>query len=705
MALQEMNPCSRWRVVLTLSLAGFWLTGIGVLVFNVFAVGAISTEADLSVTISTSPEPVKSSQKLIYTIVAQNNGPDSAISVDIVTLIPHPYLFVSSCSATSGSCSKSREQVVLHLTSLATNSAVTATIEAFVSTDVLDGMQVETEVKVESSTDDPAPGNNYAALMTTIVDNFDAFVTQLHSPEPVQAGESVVYTLTVKNLGPSAIYRKIDSTQGNTQPASIPQPVSSWPAPADPYPSAITVNGIAGTLAKVAVTLDTLTHPHAEDLDLLLVSPSGTKVTLMSDAGAANSIDGATITFVDSAPQLSAKEKITSGSYRPLNHSALNDTVSDSYPAPGPGTVTDKFPFLGALNGESPNGMWMLYVVDDHTGDDTLSLAGWSLHLITYDSNSDMSLEVTMPTGFVFESEDNTGWGLNVNANVVSFSRQRLGKSTKSTIILTATASSVAGIYDTSVFLNLPGDADLQNNLTVAETTVITNHDLAIAEKVFPQPAVSGDPITYTLTITNLGPSSAINPQVISVLPSSITIQSILSAQANCTNNANVVACYPPIINSQPLDAGITIHIAAMVSGPPRILESTSSVATQFDLNVTNNAASNTVTVVEPSPIPTAPPTQTHTPTATFTPVPSETPTTVPTSTATPIDTSTNTPIPLPTHTATLGTPTVATDTPIATTTATMTATATPTVVPTATDTQVASEHNHAVYLPLVSSQ
>src|SRR6266480_1805446 len=52
-----------------------------------------------------------------------------------------------------------------------------------------------------------------------------------------------------------------------------------------PYPSTINVSGTAGTISQVVVKLDGYTHTYPDDLDVLLVSPTGQKVIVMSDAG------------------------------------------------------------------------------------------------------------------------------------------------------------------------------------------------------------------------------------------------------------------------------------------------------------------------------------------------------------------------------------------------------------------------------------
>jgi hypothetical protein len=79
-------------------------------------------------------------------------------------------------------------------------------------------------------------------------------------------------------------------------PIGIPAIGSSGPA--ERYPATINVrceptNG----LSRVEVTLHSLTHSYPADLDILLVSPSGAKIMLMSDAGSSFGVTNATLVF------------------------------------------------------------------------------------------------------------------------------------------------------------------------------------------------------------------------------------------------------------------------------------------------------------------------------------------------------------------------------------------------------------------------
>lgn len=176
--------------------------------------------------------------------------------------------------------------------------------------------------------------------------------------------------------------------EGAVQPLSITQgPGSSQPFsnsnfitissnsdPANPYPSVINIAGLPTSgLAIKSVTLNGVNHDWSDDLDIVLVSPSGQAVVLMSDAGFFNEIVNADINFSDAATDfLPEEDEILSGTYLPTNYGA-----TDNFPAPGPGTLTQANPSLSTITGDV-NGDWKLFVVDDFIGFGG-SISGWTI--------------------------------------------------------------------------------------------------------------------------------------------------------------------------------------------------------------------------------------------------------------------------------------------------------------------------------------
>src|SRR5882724_6644087 len=160
----------------------------------------------------------------------------------------------------------------------------------------------------------------------------------------------------------------LSSTFSNPAPITIDDN-----AAATPYPSTITVAGLSGVINKVTVTLTNINHTFPDDIDILLVGPTGQKTILMSDAGGTLDLVNVTLTLDDAAASLLPDGgQIVSGTFKPADFEA-----GDTFPAPAP---DGPYPAaLSGFNGTNPNGTWSLYVVDDAVGDVGNISGGWSL--------------------------------------------------------------------------------------------------------------------------------------------------------------------------------------------------------------------------------------------------------------------------------------------------------------------------------------
>jgi subtilisin-like proprotein convertase family protein len=128
----------------------------------------------------------------------------------------------------------------------------------------------------------------------------------------------------------------------------------------------------------VEVTLTNLTHYRPEDLDVLLVSPSGTNIILMSDAGGYTPATGATLVF---------HPNWQSYGYPPYGSAIPSSMVSDYTAAnydnqqhmPSPAPAGPYALDLNDLVGTNPNGLWNLYIYDRTHGDAGALEDSWRL--------------------------------------------------------------------------------------------------------------------------------------------------------------------------------------------------------------------------------------------------------------------------------------------------------------------------------------
>ncbi len=183
--------------------------------------------------------------------------------------------------------------------------------------------------------------------------------------------------------------------------------------PAAPYPSTVVVSDAGISTKQVTVEVSGISAAGRQHLDVMLVSPTGQNLVLMSDAGWLERTDSATVTFADSATaRIDEGKHLNSGTYLPTDVAEVADT--DSWPAPAPaesGATT-----LATFNHRDPNGTWSLYVVDDddatYPDAGTGEIAGWCL-TITAESPTATTLTSS-------PSPSATGAGATFTAKVMS---------------------------------------------------------------------------------------------------------------------------------------------------------------------------------------------------------------------------------------------------------------------------------------------
>lgn len=150
--------------------------------------------------------------------------------------------------------------------------------------------------------------------------------------------------------------------------------------PASPYPSVIDLPAAELIIEDLDVRLTDLTHGFPDDLDIAMVGPDGTAVMLMSDVGAAPDLCAPNIRFSsEAAGPVPAGALACTGSYQPTDDDT-DDLDLDVFPDPGPATTPGGS--LTPFNGQTPAGLWRLFVVDDTAGDGG-SIASWTLDFNT----------------------------------------------------------------------------------------------------------------------------------------------------------------------------------------------------------------------------------------------------------------------------------------------------------------------------------
>ncbi len=170
-------------------------------------------------------------------------------------------------------------------------------------------------------------------------------------------------------------------------------------------------------------------------------------------------------------------------------------------------------------------------------------------------------------------------------------------------IISNTTATSVQHTYaaagTNTVRLIVSGPLGVSTNQQphyIIVTNFIAQADLALGNIAQPSPVPQGQPLTYTLTVTNQGLASASSVTITDALPAGVTFVSAAATQGTCTNLAGVISCNLGAL-------GVASNAVLTVVVTPPVTGVITNLATAFtpspETTLTNNTA-GAITTVNP---------------------------------------------------------------------------------------------------------
>jgi uncharacterized repeat protein (TIGR01451 family) len=206
----------------------------------------LGTNANISVSISDSPDPVFLGNNLTYTIVVANAGPNQATGVTLIDELPPDVNFVSA----SGGCT--HNSGIVRCSPGTINSGANATIQIVV-TPTAPGTITNYAI-ASANQNDQTPVNNSDSENTTVneLTGADLSVTKTDSADPVDTGTGFTYTINAANAGP-------DDATGVVVTDTLPGTVAFVSASAGCSHSAGTVTCSIGNLNSGANTSATIT--------------------------------------------------------------------------------------------------------------------------------------------------------------------------------------------------------------------------------------------------------------------------------------------------------------------------------------------------------------------------------------------------------------------------------------------------------------
>jgi uncharacterized repeat protein (TIGR01451 family) len=490
-------------------------------------------EADLLITLAAAPDPVTVGQILTYTLNVANSGPSTATGVVLSDVLPAGVTLVSA-QPTQGSCSGTAT-ISCSLGTLAVGGNASVVIRVIPNTA---GSLTDTAI-VTSGVPDPNAANNNASITVDAIivpgPEADLSITLAAAPDPVMVGQILTYTLNVANSGPSTA---TGVTLSDVLPAGVTL-VSAQPTQGS-CSGTVTISCSLGTLAaggNATVVIQVIPNTAGNITDTANVT-SG-----VDDPDTANNDAAVTVTVInlpgeaDLALSLGADpDPVEAG--QTLTYFV---NVSNFGPSDAIGVVlSDVLPAGVSLVSVSPS-------QGSCAGTTNISCA-----LGTVVAGADAFIEIQVVP--------------NMPGSLID------------------TASVTSGVHD----------PDTSNNdASVTVTVPGPAADLALTLVANPHPVLVGQVLTYTLNVSNSGPSDATGVELSDVLPAGVTLVSVLPSQGTCAGITTISCSLGTVAVGG--DASVVIQVLPDQAG--NITDTASVTGSLSDPDLTNNNASVTVIV------------------------------------------------------------------------------------------------------------
>jgi uncharacterized repeat protein (TIGR01451 family) len=532
--------------------------------------------ADLSVAKTVTPDPVDPGETLTFTVHVTNTGPYTATGLVVTDTLPADVTEITALDDTA--CRVEGVDVVCEPGGELTPTASTSF--QLTATAPLSGL-IENHAIVTSDVFDPDLEDNEITRFVAVRPVADLSVVKRDAPDPVDAAAPLTYTLTVSNAGPVDA-GALTTTVSARANRNIRVPIGGT---ARPYPSTLWLNSVPGRVREITVTLYGLHHTYPADVVALLTGP-GASTMLMANAGGGTDADDLALTFHETGAALPDSEPLTSTTYRPTNH-GFGESLPDPAPAGAYGSGFSPF------HDTSPNGAWRLYVYDTYPSDGGYIADGWGLDVVAVTTDT-VTVSDTLPaslTGPIVTAP--TGWGCTTGDEVLC-EGDRLNRRETLTLTLAATAPITPGVItNTAHVTSTLADFDRTRNTDRITTTVAPVADLGIAKTATPAPLVpQGHALTYTLAITNAGPSPLLDTIIVTdALPAVLDPVNVTAPGWTCETGA--VAG-----NARPLTC--TIDGLTVGPAPPILVATTAPTATDL---VLRNVAGVTAEASDEAPL------------------------------------------------------------------------------------------------------
>jgi uncharacterized repeat protein (TIGR01451 family) len=516
-------------------------------------VGA-GTQAGLVLTTAATPGTVLSGNDITYTQTITNNGPSAATTASFTEVTPTNTTFASVSAPVGWTCTTPAVGATGTVNCTDPSMAPGTSADIIVVLNVAPAIAAGTITATSSVTATNVVNTSTTTTATLVTMVCDLTVTSSGTPNPATQGNTITYTQTVTNHGPSNCVTATfnEATPAHTNFTSV---------------AAVTTGG--GTWTCPNTNPVACTNPSV---------PPGSTVTITAVYTVINPTAAGTI-IADTATAASATKD--------SNPSDNSVTVNIAVTVAGDADLT-------IANSASPS---PVTAGSNITYTQTVKNLGPA----TAGSNTagTITLTETLPTGTTAVSLTGPGgWTCNVGTLICTNTANNAltsGSSLTFTFVVTVGAAVTGTISDTvSVSDTTPTDPNPGNNSATATVGVSGSANLSITNSASPVPVAAAANVTYTQVITNSGPSAATSVTLTDTLPANTTLVSLTGPGGTWICTAATGTCTDA--SFAPGTATFT-YVVTVNAGTPAgtAINSTATVTSATtDPNLANNSATAT---------------------------------------------------------------------------------------------------------------
>lgn len=508
--------------------------------------------ADLRVDKADAPDPVKAGEEVFYTVTVTNDGPDAAVAPTVVDDLPAEVVYLSD----NGGCTyaATEHRLACALPDLASGASRSFTIKTVVESDAVvaetDGtLLIANRATVGSASVDPDTVDNVAVENTFVQDAADLSVTKVCKPDgALLAGDTGTCTVFVDNLGPSSardvVVTDTHVSDGAFAFGAITPSQGTCEPPADGV-----VRCQLGSIAAASPT-----EPGRATVEIEVSSTEEVDINDVAEATAAT-------------PDPETGNNQAHGSIHVTAVSDLSLTQS------GPAAAlagTDGMYSLTLTNDGPSTARGVVVEQQLPAGVAVLNVSGSDGATCNAGTPGDPSLPATCSFGDV---------------------SPMVGSNTRTMSVLVRYLPDTRGVVHADARVSSPTfDDDLSDNLATSATDVTGSADLSVIKTDSPDPVLAGTELTYSLTVSNGGPSTADAVVLSDTLPSGTTFVAGVDG-----NGATVCALVQP--------GSVVCELDTMQPGATRTLYLTVAVAASVpDGTVLTNTAHVSSATADPDP-------------------------------------------------------------------------------------------------------